>query len=819
MRTNPSTHGGWPGLVVLAIAVVVFPFAASGCGSSGGGGPPPPGPGPTPLTVSAAPAGGTYPVGSTQDVVITAAGTGSATATIYYTTDLTIPDATSTEYTGPVPITAQTVLKFVAIPTTGDPSDLGLEGYNFANDPGILYDWSLSGHGDIAAEAWRHWDEDGEVQDNCSRCHSPEGFKTYCRGDPAVPQALPYGLSCTGCHPSGGGPTLYDDLTTYPVLEPVEFPSGDTVSLFGPSNLCMTCHQGRASTVQVDAAAPNTIVQVPTDYDSYDFINVHYYAAAASYFGAEVQGGYQYAGMDYQERNTFASHPDGLSTCVGCHMGDAAPHEHDYLPEVTDCSGCHTGTSFETLGGSPGSNYTAIQTLLAELLTAIENYAAGTLGSPLIHDGHAYPYFFYDNGMGANFGNRYRDFDIALLRAAYNFNVGDKEPGGYVHNGTYIQQVLYDSIVDLGAVPSVVPPGRSGFMPSGNMFVAATQQFHQSGHDHGGAEAFRHWDEDDPPLVQSNGNNDCSRCHTSPGYEDYVADGSIDMAYMPLSTVGCYACHTSPNLYANDMTRWEDLGTNPALEPVTFPSGETATLNGNSNVCMACHSGRESGFSVAAATDNGVVQVPIDYTSYDFINIHYYAAAATYFGTDVHGAYQYRSDGSYRGQNPFTAHMGAGGPVTCVDCHMRGAEDHTWQPLVGDCGPCHSGATFETLTGTPGSNYSAIQSMVTDVFAAIQAYATGLGYPVVYDPSAYPYFFNDNVVVNGVVDPGEAIFPNRYRNFDFTLLAAAYNYQVALKDPCNYIHNGQYARQFLYDTLDDLDDSAQNNSVVGHSRP
>jgi hypothetical protein len=76
----------------------------------------------------------------------------------------------------------------------------------------------------------------------------------------------------------------------------------------------------------------------------------------------------------------------------------------------------------------------------------------------VIYDDLAYPYWFKDNGMGPIFPNAYQDFDLAMLRAAYNYQTSRKEPCGYIHNGTYIEQFLFDSIVAMGATPSVPRP-------------------------------------------------------------------------------------------------------------------------------------------------------------------------------------------------------------------------------------------------------------------------------------------------------------------------------------------------------------------------
>ena len=72
-------------------------------------------------------------------------------------------------------------------------------------------------------------------------------------------------------------------------------------------------------------------------------------------------------------------------------------------------------------------------------------------------------------GTGVVFLSGYPYFSnittVAQLRAAYNWQVADKEPCGYIHNGDYIQQLLYDSIVDMGGTPTVTAPDR-GVAPS-----------------------------------------------------------------------------------------------------------------------------------------------------------------------------------------------------------------------------------------------------------------------------------------------------------------------------------------------------------------
>ncbi len=65
-----------------------------------------------------------------------------------------------------------------------------------------------------------------------------------------------------------------------------------------------------------------------------------------------------------------------------------------------------------------------------------------------------------------------------------------------------------------------------------------------SAHADASAEAFRHWDEDDPAVVPAS----CAKCHSEGGYQDFVgADGSeagvVDSDHAIDTVVSCVACH------------------------------------------------------------------------------------------------------------------------------------------------------------------------------------------------------------------------------------------------------------------------------------
>ena len=327
-----------------------------------------------------------------------------------------------------------------------------------APNPGeILEAWLASPHAQSSAEAFRHWDDEGEIPGSCAVCHSTTGFAEYVaspmmsagRIDHPVPTGTT--IECASCHaPEALG------------LASVTYPSGVTMDVSGPSAVCTVCHQGRASTDQVDEA----VAELELDLVSPDlgFINIHYAAAAATQLGGEVRGGYQYETRSYVGEFT---HIAGFDTCVGCHG------PHDTQPQLETCTTCHAGannfaairtTTLDILGtGDTTSGISSvIEELHARLGEAIATYARHINASPVVYSDEAYPYFFSDlNADGVAdpsetiFPNRYQRWTPRLLRAAYNYQYVAKDHGAFAHNPHYAIQLLFDSLADLAVVANV----------------------------------------------------------------------------------------------------------------------------------------------------------------------------------------------------------------------------------------------------------------------------------------------------------------------------------------------------------------------------
>ncbi|MCC6192336.1 MAG: hypothetical protein IT318_25175, partial [Anaerolineales bacterium] len=311
-----------------------------------------------------------------------------------------------------------------------------------------------AGHFAGSEEAFRHWDAEGDVPGTCAKCHSATGLPTFLANAANIATHPANGLMCETCHNDVQAFTRY-------TVDSVRFPSGATVS-FGEgaeANLCINCHQGRESTVSVDNAIRAAAVGDDEVSEALRFRNVHYFAAGATLFGADAKGAYEYAGQEYLGQFTHGNDGGigGPADCVSCHQ------THALVVNVEECADCHrtveTVEDLQTIrvsevdydgdGDVTEGLAGEIATLQEALYAAIQAYAADTAGTALVYDTHAYPYFFADanaNGAVDEGEEGYASWTPGLLRAAYNYQYAQKDPGAFAHNGKYIIQILYDSL-------------------------------------------------------------------------------------------------------------------------------------------------------------------------------------------------------------------------------------------------------------------------------------------------------------------------------------------------------------------------------------
>ncbi len=514
-----------------------------------------------------------------------------------------------------------------------------------------FYDlWVASPHADVTAGAFNHWNEDDpqEIPVSCAQCHATSGYLDYLGEDGTdfgvVDAAHPVGstVTCDACH----------NNTTIS-LTSVTFPSGVEIDDLGDDSRCMICHQGRSSSFTVAAALEEAGVEdMNAVNEELSFINIHYYAAAASLYGSEVHGGYEFEGQRYQMRN---DHVEGYNSCIDCHD----PHTLEI--QLESCIGCHTDV--ETMEDLQDIRFSGslidydgdgdidegikgeLDTMREALYVSIQMYADEIVGAPIVYDVDAYPYWFADtNSNGeieedeANYGNRYASFTGNLQIATYNYQVSLKDAGAYAHNPKYHIELLYDTIAMLNE--EISEPID---------LVAANRN--DPGHFDSTDEPWRHWDEDGEVSAR------CSKCHTAEGLPFFLEHG-VNISAEPSSSMECSTCH-------NDIENIAE-GELYISNEVEFPSGALVSFGEEepSNLCINCHQGRDSSVGLHQFID--AAGVGDDEVSGDlrFRNPHYFAAGATLFGNEGMGGFQYEGM-EYTGRFPHARRTD-----TCIGCHQ-----------------------------------------------------------------------------------------------------------------------------------------------------
>lgn len=312
------------------------------------------------------------------------------------------------------------------------------------------------GHFNGASRAARNWDNNETVSASCSKCHGgSQGLTFYLQYGVSSQEVAPdNGLECSTCHTSFGTEFAVRQVAS------VTYPGGVVRTGGDPtSNLCATCHAGREGKLTIDQAIAD---------NKLGFKNVHYLPSGAVREGSAAKLGYEYSGKTYA--GPWTGHPGG-DTCMSCHA--AGPTKHSFLPQdnLAACTGCHQGvTSVETIRfpAKHGLDYDGdgnrteplageLGGLAQALFARMHSTVVASGGTGVCYDSHTYPYFFIDtdgsgacNGDEAQSSNSFKSWTPALMKAAHNYQIFQKDPGGWAHNFDYLAQLLIDSIADLG---------------------------------------------------------------------------------------------------------------------------------------------------------------------------------------------------------------------------------------------------------------------------------------------------------------------------------------------------------------------------------
>jgi hypothetical protein len=283
----------------------------------------------------------------------------------------------------------------------------------------------------------------------------------------------------------------------------------------------------------------------------------------------------------------------------------------------------------------------------------------------------------------------------------------------------------------------------------------------------------------------------------------------------------------------------------------------------NSNVCMACHTGRENGESIRQLNIQPGMPA-FDFKNQTFVSSHYLTAGATMFTVS---GYEF-SGRSYQNMNTFlhdkigtpdVPRTGSSGP--CIGCHMSRPNkngNHLFLPVSRSS----STLTAGTFTGIASevciichiTSNTVLLEIVNEqkeqfheALEALNDRLVARGY--VFSP-INPYFFNAIAPVDVTyVEQDQTVHCQKnlpIRNWqtgasitykvsvsstgtwscvlDQTLnagvdgtgknnMGAAFNYNLIEHDPGAFVHNRMYVKRLIYDSIDWLDDNSLNYST------
>ncbi|MCE9637780.1 MAG: hypothetical protein K8T90_18930 [Planctomycetes bacterium] len=765
--------------------------------------------------------------------------------------------------------------------------------------------WLSSKHSAVTTEPFAHWNNDipAVVPTSCAKCHSGAGYRDFLGVDGTaagvvnVAPAVGRTVDCETCHNAGTANLTQVTFTatgnTVAGLLPATTPK--TITGIGDESRCMICHQGRESKYTLDSmialafstppVAPATLATLnPIDVDlpvttgtnKIGFKNIHYFAAAATLYGREAGVGYEYTGKAYEKKFT---HVEDYDTCIRCH------DPHTLKVKVNECVTCHviapanatdpakyelaiddlhkvrmagTVSDFDGDGNATEGMYEELVGTSDVLLKTIKEYAKDVNASPIGYDGAVYPYFFIDtneNGTIDTGEGGYAKWTARLVKAAFNYQMFKKDPGGFAHNGKYLNELMYDSIADLDAHALVDVTVANGYTVN-----LASMVRNDIGHFDSSADAYTDW-ADDTGVSSS-----CAKCHSLEGFRFRVKYGMDTTISQPtVSGMPCESCHVVGADFKTDPAR---VVVTKVIFPYQLPSGTTiipstqaqinavsintsATTPDESFICMTCHQGRQSMLSINA----GIVATT-NQQAISFPNVHYFPAGATQYATKAGVGYvwtgiadeaatafparTYVGPWTHYNTTAWTDYNATTNPTggmpneaRCAFCHMQDGS-HKFEPETGaTCTICHGASTdIETYRATRAGLSDLTVNMDGDaattklsdevhayqasLLKALEAYATrkGKGKPL-YDGNTNPYWFRDNDG-NGLPDDlnadGVITTSDRYAQFDKFMIYGAHNYQFTYKDPGSWAHNGRSTFELLYDSIDYLDDGLWNAS-------
>jgi hypothetical protein len=256
--------------------------------------------------------------------------------------------------------------------------------------------------------------------------------------------------------------------------------------------------------------------------------------------------------------------------------------------------------------------------------------------------------------------------------------------------------------------------------------------------------------------------NECARCHSHEGYVETLFTGRDTTAtdILIATKVGCATCHTSHISY-DTLADGKDyaLRVTESVKMIIAKDSAAIDFGSSSNGCAYCH---QPLYSAPVAASDGK-----------------YKVANSQFGphhgpqaTLLSGVGAYEVPGSVYPKAGTSPHFKIGG---CVTCHMGKVNGetgaHTFNASIANCTTCHPNTSTFDINGVQ----TEIESLLADLEAKMKS--------------------NKIIKADGTIYPG---------NFPINLAGAYYNYRLVKDDRSLGIHNPDYTKAILENSINSL---------------
>lgn len=284
----------------------------------------------------------------------------------------------------------------------------------------------------------------------------------------------------------------------------------------------------------------------------------------------------------------------------------------------------------------------------------------------------------------------------------------------------------------------------------------------------------------------------CAQCHGSDGFIDYVTIGVVDTtsgAYSPAKPFDCVTCHDSHRTFDFENDGPDYALRNPDPSNLVLATNITVDFGDASNNCITCHQPRNSYEIPALNTDGTYV---ISSTRFGPHHSPQATVIEGILGAEIPGteAYPARASAAHR--------TGA----SCISCHMGESNvasvgGHSWNPVEENCIECHGSVPGEA------SGFSADMATLLNLLRNVE----GVAYEV--DSEGDPVFdVNGDYIptttpVIGIIQAGSEDRTNTGIFSDVAAMAA-WNYKTALEDQSRGIHNPEYTKALIKNSIEAL---------------